>query len=573
MPPACYTSRVGEKKQPSFFFFFFVHNHARVYVRRCPKGEQIPTPFRMVLISIPAQQRERPLDSHRLGSLRSLKVRQYAPRRAECVTSREHRRVSTLFQPSSCLTNFVAGKDSTAAFYGLHRQEVLLRPQYSRLKIGKIQGEKPRFKVPELGAISKVPYAEATWLSEGFKSPYYTKNHRQFHKAVRTFFEEVVKPEAIQCEDNGKRISQEVVDKICAMEILAMRMGPGKHLLGRKLMGGIVKPEEFDYFHEASYIINTEMSRFGTRGFADGFLNGGVIALPPVLKYASKELYEKVVPEVLSGKKYIALAITEAFAGSDVSGLQTTAVRDGDCWIVNGTKKWITNGTFSDYFTVGCKTDAGLTVLLVPRCQGVETKAIKTAYSSTAGTAYVTFDNVRVPVGNTLGKVNKGLSVILSNFNHERWAIICMATGAQRLIVEECMKWASQRMVFGKPLSSQAVIRSRLAQMISRAEASQNWLELITYQMNKMTLAEVSDKLAGQIALCKQFITKCGRETAEDATQVFGGRALTASGMGKAIENYHRTCGYDSILGGTEDIMRDLGVRQAMKKMPKDARL
>ncbi|KAK7457824.1 hypothetical protein VKT23_010167 [Stygiomarasmius scandens] len=472
---------------------------------------------------------------------------------------------------SVLLAKSVAGQDATNAFYGLHRQEVLSRPQYARLVMGRIQGEEETFKIPIPGTISKVPYAEATWLADGFHTPYFKENHRKFHKAIRTFFEEVVRPEALRCEESGKRISQEVVDKLSEMEIIAMRMGPGKHLQGRKLIGGIVQPEEFDYFHE--YILNTEMARFGTRGFMDGMLNGAIISLPPVLKYAPVELYERVVPEVLSGKKYISLAITEAFAGSDVNGLQTTAIREGNYWIVNGTKKWITNGTFSDYFTVGCKTEKGLTVLLIERTDGVNTKAIKTAYSSAAGTAYVTFDNVRVPVANTLVQMDKGLSVILSNFNHERWAIICGALGAQRMIVEECMKWAAQRIVFGKPLSSQAVIRSKLAKMISRVEACQNWVESITDQMNHMSHEQVSDKLAGRIALLKQFVTKCGRETAEDATQVFGGRALTTTGMGKVVENYHRTSGYDSILGGTEDILRDLGVRQAMKKMPKEARL
>lgn len=89
-------------------------------------------------------------------------------------------------------------------------------------------------------------------------------------------------------------------------------------------------------------IINTELARFGTRGFVDGLLNGGVIGLPPVLNYGTPELQAQVVPEVLSGKKYIALAISEAFAGSDVSGLQTTAVKDGNEWIITGTKKYVT---------------------------------------------------------------------------------------------------------------------------------------------------------------------------------------------------------------------------------------
>jgi alkylation response protein AidB-like acyl-CoA dehydrogenase len=102
--------------------------------------------------------------------------------------------------------------------------------------------------------------------------------------------------------------------------------------------------------------------------------------------------------------------------------------------------RWITNGTFADYFTVGCKTGGGYTVILVPRCDELSTKPIKTAYSATAGTAFVTFDKVRVPVSNTLGKEGKGMTVILSNFNHERWLILSMSLSTQRLIVEECLK-------------------------------------------------------------------------------------------------------------------------------------
>ena len=146
----------------------------------------------------------------------------------------------------------------------------------------------------------------------------------------------------------------------------------------------------------------------------DGLLAGGVIGLPPVLNFGSKELQDRIVPDVLSGKKYICLAISEAFAGSDVAGLQTTAVLDGDHWVVSGSKKWITNGTYADYFTTGCRTEKGYVVLLIPRGEGVETKPIKTSYSSTAGTAFVTFDKVRVPVANTIGKDGDGLKV---NFN------------------------------------------------------------------------------------------------------------------------------------------------------------
>ncbi|KAH7105278.1 acyl-CoA dehydrogenase NM domain-like protein [Auriculariales sp. MPI-PUGE-AT-0066] len=469
----------------------------------------------------------------------------------------------------------IAGKDATEAFFALHRKDVLDKPMYKRLVVGAIENQQPRIltqRAPD--AISNVPYAEPMAFSPGYHSPFYSDNHRKFHRSVRAFAMEVVKPEAQAREEDGKKISQGVVDKMANVGWLHMRLGPGKHLHGVNILDGVVKPEEFDYFHELIY--HQETSRFGSRAFNDGQLSGLTIGLPPVLNYAkTAELKKRVCDEVLSGKKYISLAITEAFAGSDVAGLQTTAVKtdDGKFWIINGTKKWITNGMFSDYFTTACRTKKGLTVILIPRTDGVETRPIKTAYSSTAGTAYVTFDNVRVPVENTLGEEEKGLKVILSNFNHERWYIAAAGVALHRLAVEECLTWAYQRQAFGKPLYEQAVIRSRLANMITRVEASQSWLEQITYQMTKITYDEQSDKLAGPIGLLKMFITKTARESAEDAQIIFGGRGLTQTGLGKYIEMFHRTSGFDAILGGVEDVLGDLGVRQAMKKMPKDARL
>ncbi|KZT07648.1 peroxisomal acyl-CoA-dehydrogenase [Laetiporus sulphureus 93-53] len=475
---------------------------------------------------------------------------------------------------SVLLEEGIPGEDATEAFYSLHRHEVLERPQYKRLQIGYIQGEEPQIvSTINDGAISKVPYAEPTWLVDGYHSPYYTESHRRFHKAVRKFMDDVVYPDAQAREADGKRPSQLVFDKMAELELHAMRMGPGKHLKGRTLMNGLVKPEEFDYFHEL--IISQEVCRCGARGYGDGLNAGCVIGLPPVLNFGSPELKARVVPEVLSGKKFICLAISEAQAGSDVFGLQTTATKteDGKHWIVNGTKKWITNGMWADYFTVGCKTEDGFTVILVERQEGVETKPIKTAYSPTAGTSFVTFDNVKVPVENMLGEEGGGIFVILSNFNHERWVMCCTSARSQRSVVEECLKWTTQRKAFGKPLNSQAVVRAKLAGMIARVESIQSWLENITHQMNNMSYKEQANKLAGPIALLKMYSTRSAQETATDAVQIFGGRGVTQTGMGRFIEHYHRTIAFDALLGGAEDVLADLGVRQAMRSMPKNARL
>jgi alkylation response protein AidB-like acyl-CoA dehydrogenase len=98
-------------------------------------------------------------------------------------------------------------------------------------------------------------------------------------------------------------------------------------------------------------------------------------------------------------------------------------------------------------FTVGCKTEDGFTVMLIERGEGVETKAIKTSYSPTAGTAFISFDNVKVPVENTLGAEGGGIFVILSNFNHERWVMCCASARSQRSIIEECMKYVMYEML------------------------------------------------------------------------------------------------------------------------------
>ncbi|RPD61123.1 acyl-CoA dehydrogenase NM domain-like protein [Lentinus tigrinus ALCF2SS1-7] len=467
----------------------------------------------------------------------------------------------------------IAGQDATEAFYGLHRHEVLLKPQYQRLQIGVLKDEKSVIYSAIPGQLSSVPYAEPLGLTPGYHSPYYTDSHRNFQRAARKFVDEVVTPDALAREEDGKRPSISVIQQMAEVGILAMTMGPGKHLKGRTLLGGVIKPEEFDRFHEL--ILAQELSRPNCRGYRDGQNSGATIGLPPIIHFGRPELRDRIVEEVLSGKKFLSLAISEAFAGSDVSGLRTTAKKteDGKYWIINGTKKWITNGTFSDYFTVGCKTDKGLTVILVERGEGVETKSIKTSYSTAAGTAYITFDDVKVPVENTLGPEGGGVFVILSNFNHERWIMCCAGARNMRVIVEECLKWVNQRKAFGKPLHSQAVIRAKLADMIAKTESVQHWLENITYQMQYMDYKQQAQLLAGPIGLLKMFITRSAQDVARDAVQIFGGRGITKTGMGKHIEHYHRTVPFDAILGGAEDVLGDLGVRQAIKAMPKNAKL
>lgn len=452
----------------------------------------------------------------------------------------------------------VAGTDATEAFYNLHRHEVLTG-KYAELAIGTIEGEKPQVVNPGPGELSKVPYAEPLWLTPQFKSPYYNASHLSLQKAVRKFTDLYITPEAQAKEKDGTYISQELIDRYAKSGLLHMRMGPGPHLKDApNLLDGAVKAEEFDYFHDL--ILAQEMTRASARGFQDGNMAGMAIGQSVILNYAKDPLKKRVSADVFSGKKKICLAITEAFAGSDVARLRTTAKKtaDGKHYIVNGTKKWITNGVFSDYFVTAVQTEKGLSVLLIERGEGVETKLIKTSYSTAAGTTFITFDNVKVPVENLLGKENQGIYVVLSNFNHERWTMCCAVVRYSRTIVEESLKWAHQRIVFGKRLIDQPVIRLKLAKMIALVEAHQSWLETITYQMCNMPYSEQSKHLGGPIGLLKMSCTRMAHEIADESVQIWGGRGLTQSGMGRVIENFNRGYKFDAILVSVASVSRYL---------------
>merc|ERR1740138_1636337 len=278
----------------------------------------------------------------------------------------------------------------------------------------------------------------------------------------------------------------------------------------------------------------------------------------------------KVVPEALKGECCCCLAITEPSAGSDVANLKTSAKLEGDHYILNGEKKWITNGIFAKYFTVACRTGGpgmnGLSLLLVEKdMPGVTTRKMKCSGVWSSGTTYITFDDVKVPKGNLLGKENKGFQYIMANFNHERFGICAMTNRFSRVCLEESIKFANKRKTFGKKLTEHPVIRWKIAEMARQCEATHAWLESVTYQMNTMKKMEADLKLGGQTALLKVQCTKVFEYCSREACQIFGGLSYTRGGQGEKVERLSREVRAMAIPGGSEEIMLDLGVRQTAK--------
>jgi len=325
---------------------------------------------------------------------------------------------------------------------------------------------------------------------------------------------------------------------------------------------------ETDYFHEL--IMYDEMSRTGSGGFLWGVAGGTTIGLPPIYHHASEEIKQKVVPACLKGEKVACLCITEPTGGSDVANLRTSAKLEGDHYILNGEKKWITDGIFADYFTVACRTGeagmGGISLLLVEKgMPGLNCRKMKCSGVWSSGTTYITFEDVKVPKGNLLGKENKGFQYIMSNFNHERFGICAMTNRFSRVCLEESIKFANKRKTFGKTLTQHPVIRWKIAEMARHCEATHAWLESVVYQMNTMQKMEADLKLGGQTALLKVQCTKVFEYCSREACQIFGGLSYTRGGQGEKVERLSREVRAMAIPGGSEEIMLDLGVRQTTK--------
>merc|ERR1711862_239990 len=315
-----------------------------------------------------------------------------------------------------------------------------------------------------------------------------------------------------------------------------------------------------------------EICRCGSAGVLWGLYGGLSIGLPPVLHFGSDYLKAKVARDCLWGDKVICLAITEPYAGSDVANLKTEAVRtpDGKHFIVNVEKKWITNGVFADYFTTAVRTGGpgmgGISLLLIEKTMpGVTTRQMKCSGVWPSGTTYITFEDVKVPVENIIGKENKGFKCIMYNFNHERLAISIQASRFARVCLEEAIKHAYRRKTFGKRLIDHPVIRMKIAHMARQCEATHAWLENIVYQMDTMSYQEQQVRLGGPIPLLKAQTTITFEYCAREAAQIYGGLAYTRGGQGEKVERLYREVRAFAIPAGSEEIMLDLGVRQAMR--------
>jgi len=469
----------------------------------------------------------------------------------------------------------LGGNDVTTEFFELHRKSVLDKDRYRKLIVGRLAGAVEQNKSYE---VSDVPFAEIPGL-QGQHSPFFNDSHKNLLAAVRAFVEVELMPVAADNDMSGTYADAELRKKQCTSGVMLARMGRGPWLEHAKEMGlalpGGVTFEEYDYFHEM--IAHQEISRIGLPGFIDGIGSGYLISCPAIFNFASDEIKRTVGRQLLAGDKWSVLSLSEPFAGSDVASMRATAIPspDGEHFIVNGVKKWITEGMYADYFVTAARTGEagakGISMMLVHRDHGLETKLIKTTYSTAAGTALVIYDDAKVPKSNLFGKLGEGFKMIMYNFNHERWMISNNLIGQVRAALTDAFLWARQRKIFGKQLIDQPVIRAKLAASAAALESVQAFNEAITYDMSKSS--PLGTRLAGPIAMLKLQTTRMAWDVVDNTVQILGGRGITRTGMGARVEGLKNFAKYAAVYGGSEEIMADLAIKQALSKFPTEAKL
>ncbi len=304
-------------------------------------------------------------------------------------------------------------------------------------------------------------------------------------------------------------------------------------------------------------IVAEELAQCGAGGIPASLFSN-YIGAPPIQAAGTPETQAEILPRMLSGDAVCALAITEPGGGSDVANLSTTAVADGDVYIVNGQKTFITSGMRADYVTTAVRTGddgaAGLSLLVVPTdLPGFSTTPLQKMGWWASDTATLYFDDVAVPKRYLLGEEGQGFGLIMLNFNHERLFMIAGMVGGSRLLFDEALDWARERETFGRPLATRQVVRHKLVEMDRRINATRAWMaELIDR-------VDAGEAPVAQLAECKVQASRTLEFCAREASQILGGASYL---RGNPVERLYREVRVNAIGGGSEEIMIDLAARQ-----------
>ncbi len=369
----------------------------------------------------------------------------------------------------------------------------------------------------------------------------FREEHEMLRRSVRSWVEKEVRPHVEEWEEKGE-FPRELFARAGELGFL-----------------GLTYPEEYggsgeDYL--AGAVFMEEMARCGSAGVAAGIGASIGIAGPQIYKFGSEELKRRFLPPTISGEKIGALGITEPNAGSDVASIQTTARDGGDHYLVNGSKIFITNGVRADYVVTAVKTDPaagrkGISLLVIEKGTpgfSAAKKLDKLGWNA-SDTGELVFEDCRVPKANLVGQENAGFYYIMQNFAWERLVMALAGVVGAQVAMEEAIRYAQQRVQFGKPLAKFQVIRHKIADMAAMVETAR----CLTY--HALSLFAAGEDAVEAVAMAKIYACETASKVADEALQIHGGYGYM---MEYPVQRFWRDARIGTIGGGTTEIMKEI---------------
>jgi acyl-CoA dehydrogenase len=371
------------------------------------------------------------------------------------------------------------------------------------------------------------------------RSPYFTEEHEALRYQVRRFVETEIKPHALAWEEDGF-VPREVLRKMGSLGFLGIRY-PSEY-------GG----SEMDTM--ATVVLAEELGRSTFSGVAITALVHTDMASVHIANAGSQAQRDRLMPAIIAGEKIVAVAVTEPDAGSDVKGIRTTARREGDHYVLNGAKMFITNGVHADLYCVAAKTDLSakpsqsVSIFLVEKgTPGFKvSRALDKHGWRSSDTAELVFEDCRIPAENLLGQEGRGFYAIMSNFQNERTVIGAMAIGEAQAAIDLTLDYVKTRKAFGAPLWDKQVIRQKLATLASKVEAGRQlvyhaaWLDSQGFEATR------------EVSMVKAYCGELVNEVMYACLQFHGGMGYMRE---STIERMTRDARVQAIGGGATEVM------------------
>lgn len=375
-------------------------------------------------------------------------------------------------------------------------------------------------------------------------NPYspFTEEHEMFRQSVRKFVQNEIVPHADDWEEAG----------IAPLHDLFKKMGDLGFL-------GLNYPAEYDGAEADIWftvILHEELAKSGIAGVPMAVSVHTDMATPALAAHGSDDLKRRYLAPSNRGEMVGAIAVTEPDAGSDVASIRTRAVQDGDDYIINGSKMYITNGTQADWICLLARTSAGagyrgMSLIIVPTdTEGfIVSRKLQKLGNHSSDTAVLTFENMRVPVANRIGEEDKGFYYQMEQFQVERLiGAIAGVAGAEQA-VRDTMRYTSERQAFGKALLDNQWIQFKLGELLTEVEAARQ----LNYYCASLVQSSANATEVTRIAsMCKLKAGRLMRQVADTCIQFYGGMGYMEE---TPISRYYRDSRLASIGGGADEVM------------------